>query len=165
MIFIARASVMVHMHNRNKFLYFLKSYGLNPIVYTLTWITYSLVIGALKIFIYILIVYCYLKYNDSFLKQFFIGYGFPGEDFFITYQQVCYANFLAYLSVYSYCLLIAVLVPYRQIGLKILTPFFVLGLICIEEYHFMAYINLDILAYSSPVGWIICISYYPNSKL
>lgn len=69
---------MVHMDNRNKFLYFQKAYGLNSVTYTLTWIFYSLLVGAIKFFIYILIIYFYLENNDDLFKQFFIGYGFPG---------------------------------------------------------------------------------------
>jgi hypothetical protein len=165
MIFIARASVMVHMDNRSKFLYFQKSYGLNPIVYTLTWILYSLVLGALKFFIYTLIVYCYLNYNDDLFKQYYIGYGFPGENFFITYEQNCYVNFLAYLGVYSYCLLIAVILQYRQIGLKILSPLFIFALLCLQSFYLLFNIDLDKLTYSSPVGWIVTISCYRNQNL
>jgi hypothetical protein len=75
MVFIAQASVMVHMDNRKKFIYFQKAYGLNSIVYTLTWILYSLLIGALKFSFYILIVYIYLVSDNQFFKNYFKGYG------------------------------------------------------------------------------------------
>jgi hypothetical protein len=78
MLLIARSSVMVHMDNRKKFVYFQKAYGLNTLAYIVTWILYSLVMGAIKFFIYILIIYFYLKGNDQFFSQFYHGYGFPG---------------------------------------------------------------------------------------
>jgi hypothetical protein len=160
MVFIARASVLVHMDNRKKFLYFQKAYGLNTLAYTLTWVLYSLIIGAFKFFVYILIVYIYWKGNDDYFSSYFIGYGYPGERFFITYEQNCLMNFLCYLSVYSYCLFFAVLIQHNQIGLKLLSPFIVVGIVCILQPTYMILIDMKKLILISPIGWILNISSY-----
>ena len=61
MIFISRSEVTLLVDNREKFTYFLKAYGMSSVVYILSWVMYSMLLGALKFLTYIVSVYIYLK--------------------------------------------------------------------------------------------------------
>ena len=135
MVFISRSSVAMQLDNRKKFMYFQQAYGLSSIVYVLTWTFYSLLLGSLKMIFYLTLVYYFLLANNSYYYTFMHGYNYPPFVIPYNFSQICLFNFQAYLSTHSITLFFGLLIPYRQIGIKLITPLLLFGFLVLVTWQ------------------------------
>jgi hypothetical protein len=151
MVFISRSSVAMQLDNRKKFMYFQQAFGLSSFVYVLTWTFYSLMLGCLKMIFYLTLTYYFLLANNGYYSRYMQGYSQP---IIIPYNfsQICLFNFQAYLGTHSLTLFFGLLIPYRQIGVKLITPLLLFGYLVLVTWQ-IEYFNRETLAYFSPSGW------------
>lgn len=156
MVFISRSSVIMQLDNRKKFMYFQQAYGLSSFVYVLTWTFYSLLLGCLKMIFYLSLTYFFLLSNNT-----YYSYSLQGYSLIIpyTFSQICVFNFQAYLSTHSLTLFFGLLIPYRQIGMKLITPLLLFGFLVLVTWQLPLF-NRETLAYYSPSGWFCFYLFY-----
>ncbi len=132
-------------------MYFQQAFGLSSFVYVLTWTFYSLMLGCLKMIFYLTLTYYFLLANNGYYSRYMQGYSQP---IIIPYNfsQICLFNFQAYLGTHSLTLFFGLLIPYRQIGVKLITPLLLFGYLVLVTWQ-IEYFNRETLAYFSPSGW------------
>ena len=152
MVFISRSSVVMQLDNRKKFMYFQQAYGLSSFVYVLTWTFYSLLLGCLKMIFYLTLVYYFLLANNSYYYSYMQGYNYPPFIIPYNFSQICLFNFQAYLGTHSITLFFGLLISYRQIGIKLITPLLLFGFLVLVTWQLPLF-NRETIAYYSPSGW------------
>ena len=128
MIFISRSETILYVNNRNKLIYFLKAYGLSPVVFVATWIIYTLIMGFIKFNVYMFSIYLFIKFNSEYFSQFYGG--------LISVEQYWLLNILAFLATYSYCLFASIFLAHNQIGLKLISPILMMSIFVIFSLQF-----------------------------
>jgi hypothetical protein len=104
--------VLQYLDNRQRFLIFQKANGINIYVYIATWIFYCLCVGLLQILFYCGLYSTFLNYYTEHTTT---------NNQSSSIAILCNSIILTYLSTFAYIFLFGILIPTKQVGVKIIT--------------------------------------------
>jgi hypothetical protein len=97
---------------------FQKANGINVYLFISTWIFYSLCVGLLQILLYCGIFSAYINYFTE---------HYTNHSQATSIALLCNSIILTYLSTFAYIFFFSILIPTKQVGLKIITVLLILS--------------------------------------
>jgi hypothetical protein len=141
---------LYYIDNGQKFVAFQKAYGLNIYAYVCTWIAYCIGLGLL-----LTLAFCGIVSTFTSLLAEFYHKQFGLENYINIYPPIL----MAFLSNFCYFLCFSVIIPYKQIGLKLITGLTVSSYVAIVNISKTTQTNLNLIVNTTPIGRLMAILY------
>jgi hypothetical protein len=135
--------VLEYLDNRQRFLIFQKANGINIYVYIGTWIFYCLCVGLLQVLFYCGLYSTFLNYYTEHTTT---------NNQSSNIAILCNSIILTYFSTFAYIFFFGILIPTKQVGVKIITALLITSYLTFERISSGA--NSYVLKWvrSTPIG-------------